>query len=338
MTAPKYQELPIEDIELDVGNPRIALWLEHYRGEITRDHLSLALATSHSGDSESGSGTTYMSLKEAIRTSKGIIHPIIVNKKPDGKFLVIEGNTRVHIYEEFRKEGVPGNWDKIPAMIYEDLPTEKVDGIRLQAHLVGPRAWNAYSKAKYLNHLRNVEHMPLNQIVDLSGGNQREVLQYIQAYSDMETYYRPILEADDKFDIQRFSSFREFQQRSVQDAVANVGYTKIDFARWVKDGLLRRNEWVRYLPEILGNPRATEVFLRDGAAEAKKLLDVPTPDKALKDASLAQLARELIRRVDNIKFTEVESMRAHLDSPDVQILVHARDRMKDLCEEIVAPE
>ena len=137
-----------------------------------------------------------------------MIHPIIVDKESSGRLVVIEGNTRTLIYREFNNQGVSGDWSTIPAMVYSGLPEEEIDAIRLQAHLVGPRQWDPYSKAKYLVHLRNRQHLTLNQIVDFCGGRKREVLDYIDAYQDMESYYRPLLESDDEFD-PRFDSADE---------------------------------------------------------------------------------------------------------------------------------
>ena len=40
---PKYIELDIEDVHLDLGNPRIKQYLEIYAGEITSEAIALAL-------------------------------------------------------------------------------------------------------------------------------------------------------------------------------------------------------------------------------------------------------------------------------------------------------
>ena len=73
-------------------------------------------------------------------------------------------------------------------MVYDNLSQAEIDAIRLQAHLVGPRDWDPYSKAKYLDHLRNAKHLTLDQIVDFCGGRKREVLDYISGYTEMEKY------------------------------------------------------------------------------------------------------------------------------------------------------
>jgi hypothetical protein len=331
---PQYKLLPVMDIYLDIANPRIAKWIEMYGSKISADQMSMALGAGD--DSEGEGGTSFRSLREAIKTSGRIIHPIIVNKDKAGRHTVIEGNTRTLIYREFLEQKLKGNWQNIPAMVHENLSKTEIDAIRLQSHLVGPRAWDPYSKAKYLNHLRNCEHLTNAQIVDFCGGRSREVQDYISAYHDMEKHYRPLLESDADFDVTRFSSFVEFQRRRIMEAVFSAGFTKDDFARWVKDLLLSPQSTVRSLPGILENPRAKAVFLRDGAPEAIKLLDVPTPDQALRDAPLVALAREISRRILNMTYAEVVRLRASMDGPENEAICEARDNLVRLGEDIAS--
>ena len=108
MRKPELQVLSIDDIKLDVENPRIKQYLEFYT-EISSEMLALALSDSSNGDAS----TTYRSLKESIKVSGGIIHPIVVNVDNDGVYTVIEGNTRLQIYKEFAENSVDGNWQTI---------------------------------------------------------------------------------------------------------------------------------------------------------------------------------------------------------------------------------
>lgn len=331
-----FEMVNVDDIQLDMANPRIAKWVEMYGDEISAEQMGLALGAA---DSQSDpSNTTFYSLRESIKTNEGLIHPIIVNRQADGLLVVIEGNTRTLIYREFKNQGVPGDWSKIPAMVYEKLRQEQIDGIRLQAHLVGPRPWDPYSKAKYLDHLRNSEHLTLNQIVDFCGGRKKEVLDYITGYQDMETHYRPLLESDDEFDPSRFSAFVELQRTRVKETLVNTKSTKGDFSKWVRDGLLSPLNTVRQLPRILENPKAKEIFLRDGAQEAVKVLDVPSPDDALKDASLDHLAREVCRRVLSMSYSELQRLREDVGSDQNEVLCQARDQLTQLCADIVSDE
>lgn len=328
----KFQVLLINDIELDIRNPRIAQYIEMYGDEITAEQMSLALGA---GDSQkSDSGTTFQSLRESIRTNGGVIHPIIVNKEPSGKHIVIEGNTRVLIYREFLETKTKGDWTRIPAMVYTNLPESEIESIRLQAHLVGPRAWDPYSKAKYLDHLQKTKHLTISQIVDFCGGKKSEVLDYIAAYNDMEKYYRPALPSDGDFDPSRFSAFVELQSNRVKTALAKSGMNFTDFSKWIINRLIFPLSTVRQIPRILGDENAKNIFLKRGAREALKILEAPQADSVLKDLSLTQLARELAKRIASLPYEEITKMRDAKESDDVDILVDVRDSLTNLCEDI----
>ena len=187
-----YVELSIDKIELDKSNPRIANYLAtHDEDDITSDLMALLLGTT---------SDSCASLRQSIEANNGIIHPIVVNKQADGTYVVIEGNTRLQIYKDFRKANKPGNWDTIRCIIYDNIDNEEMHKIRLQAHLVGPREWDPYSKAKYLNYLANVEHMPMASLISFCGGSSKasEIRNMIAAYNDMEVYYRPLTDDDKK--------------------------------------------------------------------------------------------------------------------------------------------
>lgn len=332
----EFKKVRIEDIELDIKNPRIAKFVEMHGDNIPASQIALALGV---GDSQiDSSATTFQSLKASIRTNGGIIHPILVNKESNEKLVVIEGNTRVAIYKEFKEEKIPGDWDTIIAMVYDSMSPEKIDSIRLQAHLVGPRPWDPYSKAKYLEYLRNSEHLTYRQIVDYCGGREKEVSDYIEAYLAMEKHYRPQLESDDQFDPTRFSAFVELQRPRVKDAIVNSGFSYDDFAKWVMDLKVYPLNTVRKLPQILQNPKSREVFIKHSGIraiqEAEKELEKPSPDAALSEASLTQLAQELFKRILSLSYPELKRLRTDIETDEVQSLFDARDQLIELCKDL----
>ena len=125
-----YVELDIYQIELDTSNPRIANYLEYY-SEDSLDSDTMALLLGTSSDS-------CASLRESIKENGGIVHPIIVNHFIDGRYVVVEGNTRLQIYRDFSKKNVPGNWTTIKAIVHENLDDATMNSFRIQADLVGP--------------------------------------------------------------------------------------------------------------------------------------------------------------------------------------------------------
>ena len=301
----QYLELPIEQVELDYKNPRIQNYLEIYGDKVTAEGIALALMASGSTDPSA----SYNSLQESIRVNKGIINPIIVNHESSGKYVVIEGNTRVQIYKEFLKKEPDGPWNKILALVHENLPIETIHAIRLQAHLVGPRDWDPFSKAKYLNELSNKEHLPMTTIISYCGGKASEIRKYIDAYNDMEEFYFPYI--DEKGydrDVKEFSKFAEFQNKGVKQAVINHGFSKNDFSKWVAEGKFGIAQDVRKLPAIMNNEKARAAFIEKDISEAMKYIAVTKTDD-LSKYTMDQLVVELTARIRNIEFKEVKHLR-----------------------------
>lgn len=301
-----YIKLPINDVELDINNPRIQQYLEMYGDNITSDGIALAL-NGASGNSSS----SYQTLKESIKVNKGIINPIIVNRYPDGRMVVIEGNTRLQIYKEFATADPTGPWNEIIAIVYDMLPENEIHAIRLQTHLVGPRDWDPFSKAKYLNQLSNIDKLPMARIISFCGGKKTEIIKLIDAYTDMTTYYFPVAKENEMDpDPREFSKFSELQNRSIVQALVIHGFTKDDFAKWVVNGNIDTAQNVRKLPAILANSAARDMFLKTTISEAEKYLNVSEKGgKGLNDTSMNDLVIELIKRCRNIEFSYIKQLR-----------------------------
>lgn len=303
-----YIELPVSEIHLDHNNPRIANYLDIYsEEEITGEIMALLLGTT---------ADACASLRESIKENGGIIHPIIVNKGADGEYVVIEGNTRLQIYRDFKKANVPGNWDLIKAIVYDDLKNDEMHSIRLQAHLIGPREWDPYSKAKYLNYLANEEHMPMNMLISYCGGSSKasEIKHMIDAYQDMQEYYRPLCDDDSMFDIKKFHGFVELQNKNIVESMTLHGYTKTDFSQWMVDGRFAKLQDVRSLPNILNSKKASAAFFKGDSKAAKKVLAVEEiSSDSLKDVPYDMLAKELIKRMDDFKQKEIDLLRHDVD-------------------------
>ncbi|WP_170526186.1 ParB N-terminal domain-containing protein [Ruegeria arenilitoris] len=326
--------LPVDELVLDVDNPRIQRIMEMWTGEITAEIIHLALGSGRDTQDSGDTGTTFYSLKESIRTSGTIIHPIHVNKTDDGQLVVVEGNTRVAIYKELRDSDVEGNWDKIPAIVYEGLSQEGIDSIRLQSHQVGPRAWDPYSKAKYLHKLHKHQDMPFARLVDLCGGRKNEVRDYIAAYEDMEEHYRPILDDDADFDATRFSSFAELQKSKVKEAITLAGHSLEDFSGWVRDRKIHPQHTVRKLPLILGSPEAKKIFLHEGAEAAIRYLDRTSETDDPIEGSLPELCKAVLSKLRAVTWPDIQKHRSNKESAETQAILDLNDELADFVKEI----
>ncbi len=328
--AGEHRSVEIDSIELDRSNPRIRKFLEIYDGEPPPEAIFLALGAGNDDDSGASTSTTFEKLKQSILTNGGIIQPVILNRRADGSLICVEGNTRVALYKDFHAKGVKGAWTHIPALVHDQIEEAAVHAIRLQVHLVGPRPWDPYSKAKYLHELRTQEHLPFATIVDYCGGRQSEVAENINAYEDMETYYRPIIGEDGAFDTTRFSGFVELQKPGVKQAITTAGYTLSDFSKWIHEGKLYPLQKVRVLPRILRNEKARDTFLKHGARKAEALLERPDLNKTLSEADIGQLARALIGRINSITWAESERLKEEPGSDAAQALIEVQAELAKL--------
>lgn len=323
-----YKVLPIDKLTLDLNNPRIRQYIDMYGDNVTADGIALAL----SGSGSSESTTSFSSLKESIRVHKGIIHPIIVNHTEDGRYVVIEGNTRLQIYNDFYRKTNDNIWKEIRCIVYENLAKNDIDAIRLQSHLVGPRDWDPYSKAQYLTKLYQEDGLPLNTIIDYCGGKKGVIMKLIDAYHDMQTFYvQPLLKGD-KPDVREFSKFHELQNRSIKVALNTSGYSEKDFGEWVFKGNIDTAQNVRWLPEILKDEAARKEFLKTNISHAITKLNT-TANKGnidLKNILYGDLCNALILKLRNMPYEEIKRLR----KGEEEDALRNKNLLKDLREEL----
>jgi ParB-like chromosome segregation protein Spo0J len=323
------ERLPVDKVELDRSNPRIKKFLEMYPQDPTPEQIYFALGAA--SDDDSDASTSFEKLKSSVIRNGGIIQPIIVNRKKDGRYLCIEGNTRLALYQDLQDRGEKGDWSTIPALVYEDMDDSQANAIRLQLHLVGTRPWDPYSKAKYLYHLRKEELLPFDEVVEFSGGRKKDVVEAINAYESMEKHYRPIA-GDENFDTRRFSGFVELQKPGVKEALVVAGFSESDFARWIHEGKLQPLNTIRALSRILRHQKAKELFLKFDAKRAMEVLEKPGIDDRLASASIGQLAIALTYCAMRLPFPEADQIRKEAGSETTQALRDAHAAIEQLLE------
>ncbi|WP_439469352.1 ParB N-terminal domain-containing protein [Blastomonas fulva] len=328
------ENLPVDRVELDRDNPRIRRFLEDYEGELTDDRIALALDVAADTGEDGMGATSPEKLRNSILANKGIMQPIIVNRLADGRLVCIEGNTRLWIYRDFDATGVEGDWSRIPAIVHDGLEGFEVDAIRLQAHLVGPRAWDAYSKAKYQWELHYKHLMPLDRLVDLCGGDRRDVQRSINAYADMENHFRKLHEPEEPYLTQRFSGFVELQSNKVKTAILKAGFSLDDFATWIKDERIKGLAGVRQLPRVLSDRKARDAFVKKGLKAALDVLEKPEVNSTLREASIGQLARILTEKLEGLPWPEIQRLRADPDDDMLRYLIDAQESLTTFLAEL----
>lgn len=304
MKQAELKSLEITQVNLDKENPRIKQFLEFYKDNITAEQIALALSDSSSSDSS----TTYKALRDSIKASRGIIHPIVVNHELDGSYTVIEGNTRLQIYKDFAVNEPDGSWNSIVSLVYENLSSAEKHEIRLQSHLVGPREWDPYSKAKYLWELSEIEHLPMNTIISMCGGNKNTIEKAIEAYIYMERFYRPYVASKPnlEYDTRNFSKFLEYQNGTVKNAIKQKGFEEDQFAKWVAEDNVDKALKVRLLPHVMRNEEALTVFKKRNLTEAEKVLNAASlANDDLSKYPYELLAKALYEKLVDFKIQEI---------------------------------
>lgn len=312
-----YTMLDVETISFDTENPRIKMALEKYGDSLTAERIYFALRSATGG---TNSTSSFNDLKGSIRASGGVMIPITVVCS-DGKYVCTDGNTRLAIYKQLGKEeeNEEGRWAKIKSIVRSNVDQRDIEMIRVSAHLIGAREWPAYEKARYLHYLRNSEFMNYSEMVELCGGNKTDIERQIEAYHDMNEYYRDVVD-DGAFHIDRFSGFVELQNPGVKEEIFKSGLNLKDFGEWIRDSKIYRLNTVRKLPKVLRDEKARKVFLDGGPRsleDAIKVLERQMEQKSgqkdadvtLESASLQRLAEVLDRRINNIPYSEVRALR-----------------------------
>lgn len=331
-----YRSIPTEVIRFDRDNPRIKVALEKYGDKLDDQRIRFALQTATEGLSTTSS---YRSLKDSIRAARGISIPIVV--WPDGdRYVCVDGNTRLAIYDELHDEGAPGDWTQITCLVLDDPEPTDIETIRVTAHLVGAREWPAYEKARYLHYLRNVEFMDYDELIARCGGNKNTITQQIDAFHDMNTFYRDV-NSDDAFNVNRFSGFVELQKSDIKEAIFGAGFDLHDFGRWIRDGQIYRLADVRKLPRVLADNDAKDVFVNGGirsiedaitVAEANRQETIrPSPsDVSVADADMVTLADALLQRIKSLPRDHYLALRdRQYDGADQDV-----DTLNDLAEHL----
>ena len=173
------------------------------------------------------------------------------------------------------------------------------------------------------------EHLPFATIVDYCGGRQTEVLENINAYCDMEKFYRPVV-GDEDFDVTRFSGFVELQKPGIKQAITAAKFDLGDFARWIQEGKLYPLQKVRVLAQILRNDKAREIFLKHGARRAEAVLEKPDLNRTLQEAEIGQLARALIGKIASLPYAEYQRIGADPGGDTAQALIEAQTELTNL--------
>jgi hypothetical protein len=299
--AIEHRKVLMNTLLLDESNPRIGLYKDsQLKPVLSSDDIRHAIINR--------SPDAYTKLRDSIEINQGIINPIWIAPLRDGTHLVIEGNTRVLIYQEL-SEKYPSSdiWKSIPANILPaGIQESQLNFIRLEAHLRGVTEWDAYERARYLYILNEKEGYSVRRLEQLTRLRREEIETEIRAFRDMSEVYNSRF-PEDPYQSQKFSYFVEYERSSrIKQEMQNNHLQIADFCDWVGTGRILKAENVRRLADVLENQTATQYFLADGYDRALSYLALAQPDLV---SPLFQRIEDVIAGLKRLPFYEVEQIR-----------------------------
>ena len=339
-----YKLIPTAQILYDTENPRIKIALEKYGDTLTEERIRLAL---QSATDKPSSTSSFRALKDSIRAAKGISNPIRVWKKDNQQYVCVDGNTRLAVYRELHSEKASGDWTQIQCLELISPTPPDIETIRMTTHLVGTREWPAYEKARYLHYLRSVEFLDYEELIARCGGNRPQITRQIDAYHDMNEFYRDVV-PDDAFRVDRFSGFVELQMPNIKQSIFNSGFDLLDFGQWIRDGKIFRLADVRKLPTVLADQEAREAFVKGGPKSIEKAIEIakanrrqsihPVPHKvSVAESSLITLAEELLDRIRSLPrqdYVDLRDRKYENAQQEVGVLTDLAEHLNDLLSDV----
>jgi hypothetical protein len=288
----EHRKVPVEDVHLDPGNPRIqhAVKRSGKSSAIGQEDLR-NLILEFPGVPE---------LFKSIRDNGGLLDPIYL--RPDGR--IIEGNCRAASIKKLHNiDKKNGKWQKIPAVIVPEITERQVAILQGQYHVAGKNKWQAYEKAGHLHTMNAKLGMDEKAIARALGVHERDVIRDLKTYETMTEKLLPNMTNGNGLDkwsfVQEFYKNKELEEYRAKPA--NVD----EFVTMVAKNKIKRGADVRKLAKILKHPRAIKALKKSDVDSAMSVVGKadPTADsrvfRTLKQATtlLQQLPRKEFERL-----------------------------------------
>jgi hypothetical protein len=277
-TKIELKQIEITKLKLDELNPRISFFRDNKVTDdsLTEDEIIYALVNKKPG--------AFQKLKDSIHNNRGIVYPIwieSVKEKRDKKYKVIEGNTRVLIYQQLQKEEPnEEKWKTISCYIFpNEINEEQKNFIRLLSHLRGTTEWDAYEKAKYLYKLWHEDGWSINRLEKQTKMTEKQIRENIEAYKIMEEQYLTV-HGDDPNEVSKFSYFVEYvKDNKLQKLMKKSSMDIKDFCDWVANKeKIPTGQDVRRLRDIFDNEDTKNAFISKGFDAAIQILGFKKPN------------------------------------------------------------
>jgi hypothetical protein len=261
-----YEAAAIGSLRLNPDNPRIRFLMKQTGAK--KDAKSvLAIIKAQPG---------YDGLQKAIRKAGGLHDPIIISH--DG--IVVEGNNRTAAVTTLH-EGAKTDprWQIVPVIRLPRNVEPKAMALLMAAHhIAGKTRWRAYAQADHIHELVNIHKWSIPQIADETRMTEREVQQYLDAYSYLVDEVLPHVKNGAGTDIleSKFSHALEFIKHKKTALLRENPAARKVLAKLLIENKIKGAE-VRELDKVLANKKATAELKKSGFKAAKKTLTDADP-------------------------------------------------------------
>lgn len=293
----RFEDVPIEQIELDEGNPRI-----RYRLKLEQDGKSLEEVILAMPEVKA--------LRKDIETNKGLRERVILQENGNKK-RAIEGNCRLVCLQSLHhKDKSNPLWKTVPARVLpKDVDPKQVAILLADFHVAGKITWQAHEKAGQVYLMANELHMSQDEIATYLRTSKSTVSRLLQAYELLRDHFLTIDEKKyAKQGERKWSFFEEFfKQKYLREEFKNNPTFGDDFCRWVGEGRLPEGADVRRLPTILqaADGEARKKFLESPASsaltEAQKVIEQSDPEQGSEFFKLLAKFREACTNAAQVK-------------------------------------
>jgi ParB-like chromosome segregation protein Spo0J len=314
-------DLPLEEVELDPTNPRLANTMalnQNAEGEAFQRHLEEIL----------WADPDVRQLYQSIKANHGLVERIIV--RANG--VVAEGNCRTVVYRKlllnFPKDPV---WRKIPARILPaDITDKQIDILLGELHVGGKNEWIPFEKAGHIHTLFFKHGLTQDEIAKLLHTSKTAINHNIRAFAAMKDRYLPLYPGPGA--VRRFSHFLELYKKPYLRDWATNDPTALDhFVKWVGTEKIGKGASVRHLDAIIQNPAAMKAFDKGGIEAAQPILMRDRPELT---SPLFKSMVELTQAFESARLDDVARVRGEKSGGArviVQDLRDALDKFMDLC-------
>lgn len=289
-------DLPLDDVQLDAANPRIA-------NSVSLSSPKSVVAMQTELERILWEDSDVRDLYRQVLINKGLIERIIVRQ--DGR--VIEGNCRTVVYRRLRKtQPRESLWKNIPSRVLPDDIAERDVAILLgEMHVAGKNTWSAFEKAGHIYRMHRDFSLTQDEIAHRLRMSKSKVNQLIRAFETMKQKFLRKYPAS--ANIRKFSYFEElYRSPQLRRWVDQDPTGEGDFVDWVGTGKLPQGIHVRDLVAIVANSDALTAMRDGGFLEAKRVLEEDDPSITSK---LFKQMREMTKGLEQARIDDIGRVR-----------------------------